>query len=44
MEISSLLQAISLFPWYQFGALLYLYLSKLKNKIQIDSWLWGFLC
>lgn len=43
MEISSVLQAISLFPWYQFRAHLSLSLSKLKNKTGIDSWAWGFL-
>lgn len=39
-----MLQAISLFPWYQFRAHLSLGLSKLKNNIEIDSWPWGFLC
>lgn len=44
MEISSVLQAISLFPWYQLRAYLSLGLSKLKNNVQIDGWLRGFLC
>lgn len=44
MEISSVLQAISLFPWYQFRAHLSLSLAELKNNIQSDGCLWGFLC
>lgn len=40
----TVLQAISLFPWYQFRAHLSLGLSKLKNNIQIDGWPWDFLC
>lgn len=38
-----MLQAISLFPWYQFRAHLSLSLSKLKNSTGIDSWAWDFL-